>query len=350
LLIGLTTSHDIVRPVRKIDIFNHIAPAAYHTRLMQVAPHYKDIGKRMRGVPMLADLDVRFRVMDTFDGYQQVLSLPTPPIENMVGGEAASDLARAANDGMAELVARYPDRFPGFVASLAYDDPDAATREAVRAIDALGARGIQMFTNMRGVPMSDARFLPIFEALAARDLPIWMHPYRGADVADYTSEERSEYEIWWTFGWPYETSAAMARLVFAGHFDRFPALKIITHHMGAMTPYFAGRVGPGWDQLGARTSDTDLSAVLKTLKKRPLDYFKMFYADTALFGSYDATVCGLEFFGADHVLFASDAPFDPEKGPMYIRETIAVLDRLPIPEADRERIYWRNAAKLLKLG
>ena len=65
--------------MRKIDIFNHIYPAAYYERLMQVAPDYKDIGKRMRGIPMLADLDVRFRVMDTFDEYQQVLSLPTPP-------------------------------------------------------------------------------------------------------------------------------------------------------------------------------------------------------------------------------------------------------------------------------
>src|SRR5712691_9773786 len=236
--------------MRKIDIFNHIYPPAYYKRLMQVAPDYKDIGKRMRGIPMLADLDERFRVMDTFDEYQQVLSLPTPPIENVAGDAEAADLARAANDGMAELVARHPHRFPGFIASLPYNDPDAAVREASRAIDELGARGIQMFTNVRGAP-------------------IWLHPFRGADVADYKTEDRSQYEIWWTFGWPYETSAAMARLVFAGYFDRFPNLKIITHHMGAMAPYFAGRVGPGWDQLGARTSDEDLSSVLRTLRKRP---------------------------------------------------------------------------------
>jgi predicted TIM-barrel fold metal-dependent hydrolase len=335
--------------MRKIDIFNHIYPAAYYARLMQVAPNYKDIGKRMRNIPMLADLDERFRVMDTFAEYQQVLSLPTPPIENVAAGAVAQDLSRAANDGMADLVSRYPERFPAFIASIAYDDADAAAREAVRALDDLGARGIQMFTNVHGVPMSDARFLPIFEALAARDLPIWIHPFRGADMTDYKSEARSEYEIWWTFGWPYETSAAMARMVFAGYFDRWPALKIITHHMGAMAPYFAGRIGPGWDQLGARTSDQDLGAVLKTLKKRPLDYFKMFYGDTALFGAYDATVCGLKFFGVDHVLFASDAPFDPEKGPMYIRETIGVVDRLPISDDERERIYWRNAVRLLKL-
>jgi predicted TIM-barrel fold metal-dependent hydrolase len=104
------------------------------------------------------------------------------------------------------------------------------------------------------------------------------------------------------------------------------------------------------DQLGARTSDQDYSAVLRRLRKRPLDYFRGFYADTALFGAYDATLCGLRFFGADHVLFASDAPFDPEKGPMYIRETIGVIDRLPITTEERERIYWGNAMRLLKLA
>jgi len=335
--------------MRKIDVFNHIYPAAYYERLMKVAPNYKDIGKRMRNIPMLADLDVRFRVMDLFDDYQEVLSLPTPPIEVFADPRTANDLAQAANDGMADLVRRYPQRFPAFVAALPLNDADASLRELTRAVDQLGARGFQLFSNVCGRPISAPEFVPLFEAMARYDLPIWLHPYRGADFSDYKTEERSEYEIWWTFGWPYDTSAAMARLVFAGHFDRFPNLKIITHHMGAMAPYFEGRIGPGWDQLGARTSDIDYAAVLKKLAKRPLDYFKMFYADTALFGAYDATVCGLKFFGADHVVFASDAPFDPEKGPMYIRETIAIVDRLPIDESDRERIYSGNAIRLLRL-
>ena len=335
--------------MRKIDIFNHIYPAGYYERLMKVAPDYKDIGKRMRNIPMLADLDVRFQVMDRFGEYEQMLSLPTPPIEVFASPADAVDLAQAANDGMGELVRKYPDRFTGFVAALPLNDPDAAVRELQRAVEQLGARGFQIFSNIRGKPISSPEFLPLFEAMAGYDLPIWLHPFRGADFSDYQSEERSQYEIWWTFGWPYDTSVAMARLVFAGYFDRFPNLKIITHHMGAMAPYFEGRIGPGWDQLGARTSDVDYAAVLKKLAKRPLDYFRMFYADTALFGAYDATVCGLRFFGADHVVFASDAPFDPEKGPMYIRETIAIVDRLPVSDDERERIYWRNAAALLKL-
>ena len=336
--------------MRKLDIFNHILPEPYMTRMSEVAPGFKDIGKRMRGVPMLVDLDVRFRVMDAFEDYQQVLSLPTPPIETYADPVTAVDLARRANDSMAALVERHPDCFPAFVASLPLNNPDASVEELERAIGQLGARGIQIFSNIDGKPLDAPEFLPLFEAMARHDLPLWMHPYRSAKSSDYQTEDRSQYEIWWTFGWPYDTSAAMARLVFSGLFDRLPGIKILTHHMGAMAPYFAGRLGPGMDQLGARTSDENYSLVLNRLAKRPLDYFKMFYADTALFGAYDATVCGLGFFGVDHVVFASVAPFDPEQGPMYIRETIAIIDRLPITADEREQIYWRNAASLMKLA
>jgi aminocarboxymuconate-semialdehyde decarboxylase len=335
--------------MRKIDVFNHIFPAQYVKRMSEIAPGLKDAGKRVRGVPMLVDLDVRFRVMDAFDGYQQILSIATPPIEAFANPIDAVDLAVRANDGMAELVQRYPERFPGFIASLPMNAPDRLLGELERAVRDLGARGVQVFSNVNGTPLTAPEYLPLFEAMASYDLPIFLHPYRGASVPDYASERKSEYEIWWTFGWPYETSVTMARIVFEGLFDRLPNLKVVTHHMGAMAPYFEGRLGPGMDQLGARTSDEDLTVVLRRLKKRPLDYFRMFYADTALFGAYDATVCGLRFFGPDMVLFASDSPFDPERGPMYIRETISIVDRLPLTPAEREQVYSGNAMRLLKL-
>ncbi len=205
------------------------------------------------------------------------------------------------------------------------------------------------FTNVNGAPLTAPQTMPLFDLMAKHDLPIWLHPARGADVPDYKTERKSHYEIWWTLGWPYETSVAMAHMVFGGLFDRHPDLKIITHHLGAMIPFFEGRVGPGWDQLGTRTSDEDYFALLKKLKRRPLDYFHLFYADTAVFGSMPATVCGLEFFGADRVLFASDAPFDPEKGSAYIRWTIDIIDRLDITPAERSAIYEGNARRLLKL-
>ena len=332
--------------MKKIDVFNHILPQRFFERIGD----YKDIGKRMRGVPMLVDLDERFRVMDRFPDYAQVLSLAMPPIEALAGPAESPDLARIANDGMAELCRKYPERFPTFIASLPLNNPAAAVAELHRSIRELGAKGIQIFSNAAGRPLDLPEFAPIFDAMVGHDLPIWLHPARGADFPDYQSETKSKYEMWWTFGWPYETSVAMARLVFAGLFDRHPNVKIIAHHGGGMIPYFAGRVGPGLDQLGARTSDVDYGAVLKSLKRRPVDYFRMFYADTAMFGEAPATRCGLDFFGADRVLFASDAPFDPEKGPMFIRETIRAIDSLNLANDEKEKIYYRNAARLMKLA
>jgi len=333
----------------KLDIFNHIFPKAYFDKMVAVSPKGKDMHKRVRDIPSMVDLDARFRIMDRFDDYAQIICLPSPPIEVFGAPPVSTDMARLANDGMAELVRKHRDRFPGFIASLAMNDPEGLLAEARRAVKELGAVGVQVFSNVLGRPLTDPKTMPLFDLMAEYDLPIWMHPARGADVPDYKGEPKSHYEIWWTFGWPYETSVAMAHMVFAGLFDKYPDLKIITHHLGGMIPYFEGRVGPGWDQLGARTSDEDYSLLLKKLKKRPLDYFRLFYADTAVFGALEATKCGLKFFGTDRVLFASDMPFDPEKGSAYIRWTIEIIDRLDLSPAERHAIYEGNARRLMKL-
>jgi predicted TIM-barrel fold metal-dependent hydrolase len=335
--------------MRKLDVFNHFFPERYFGKLMELAPTHKDMGKRIRNIPLLHDLDARFKVMDGFGEYRQILSLPSPPVEALAAPAAAIDLARIGNDGLADLVRRHPDRFPGFVAALPMNDPDAAVSEAARAMTDLGACGVQLFTNVNGVPLTAPHYLPLFDLMAIHDKPVWLHPARGAGFADYQTEQASLYEIWWTFGWPYETSVAMARIVFAGLFDKHPGLKIITHHMGGMVPYFEGRVGHGWDQLGTRTSDVDYTERLRTLRRRPIDYFRLFYADTALFGAAAATACGLSFFGVDRVLFASDMPFEPQPG-VYIRETIDAIDRLSIPEHERARIYAGNTESLLRLS
>jgi predicted TIM-barrel fold metal-dependent hydrolase len=333
----------------KIDVFNHIFPKVFFDKMISIAPNAKDIHKRIRNIPCLIDLEERFRIMDRFDDYVQIICLSSP-IEVFGAPPISTDLARVANDGMAELVNKYPARFPGFVASLPMNDPGGLLTEARRAIKDLGAVGVLIFTHVLGRPLDKPETMPLFDLMAELDRPIWMHPYRGADFPDYKGESKSHYEIWWTFGWPYDTSVAMAHLVFSGLFDRHPEIKIITHHMGAMIPYFEGRVGPGWDQLGTRTSDEDYTLLLKRLKKRPLDYFHMFYADTALFGAREATICGLKFFGVEKTLFASDSPFDPERGSAYIRWTIEIIDSLDISPEERRMIYEGNAKKLLKLN
>jgi aminocarboxymuconate-semialdehyde decarboxylase len=332
----------------KIDLFNHFFPKRFFEQYIDTGG-IRDIGKRVRNIQAIHDLDFRFKVADEFgEGYTQFLTLPAPPIETLGTPSESAEAAKIGNDGLAELCQKHPQRFIGFAAGMPMNNVDGCLKEMDRAVSQLGARGIQIYTNVQGKPLDAPEFLPIFEEAARRDLAILMHPTRGADFADYKTEEKSLYEIWWTLGWPYETSVAMSRIVFSGILEKLPNLKIVTHHLGGMVPYFEGRVGYGWDQLGTRTSDVDYKALLKSMKKRPIEYLRMFHGDTALFGGRAGTICGLEFFGIDHVLFASDTPFEPSPG-MFIRETIKVLDGLELSVADREKIYFRNAQRLLKL-
>ena len=333
--------------MRKLDIFTHIWPKAFHEALLKTTGQMKDMHRRSEAVPMMTDLEVRFKVMDRFDEYQQILSLASPPPDAAGMRDRWRELSRIGSDGMAELCRKYPDRFPNFIASVPLRDPEGAVLEARRAVRELGACGVQIYSNVGGQALDAPEFRPFFREMQSLGRPIWIHPARTAAFPDYQTEQESLYEIWWTFGWPYESSVAQARIVFSKMLDEMPDLKIIIHHAGGMIPFFEGRVGPGWDQLGARTSSRDYRWLLQELQHRPLDYFKTFYADTATFGSKAALVCALAFYGVDHMLFASDAPFDPEGGPMYIRETIRVIDSLDISKQDREKLYYQNACKLL---
>jgi aminocarboxymuconate-semialdehyde decarboxylase len=335
----------------RIDAFTHFMPARFYETL--VASGAGDIGKRMRSVPAIYDLDHRRRMVESFPDYAQILSYPMPPVETLATSpEQLEDYCKVINDGLAEICAKYPGQFPGWVAQTSPAIKDAGVRETERALKN-GALGIQIYTNIAGRPLDEPAFEPLFAAMNRNGKPIWLHPARGANVPDYLSEKKSKYEIWWAFGWSYETAAAMARLVFSKTMDRYPDLKIIVHHFGGIVPMLEGRIGPGWDVLGQRTSDEDYGALLRSLKKRPLDYFKhSFYADTATFTAAPAMRAGFEFFDRDKIVFASDCPFDPEGGTMYIRETLRILDELKLPKAEREAIDRGTLEKLVgrKIG
>jgi predicted TIM-barrel fold metal-dependent hydrolase len=337
----------------QLDIFPHIFPKAFFDRMKALAERNPALAgqiKRWLHIPVLWDLDARLKMMTRFKGYRQILTLSLPAIEFLAGPEETPGLARIANDGMAEIVRDYPEQFPAFVASLPMNNVKASIEEMDRAIGDLGAKGIQIFTNMNGRAMDEPEFYPVFERMVKKyDLPIWVHPTRTAKFADYVGEPKSKYEIYWLFGWPYETSAFMARLVFSGMMEKLPEMKIITHHLGAMAPFFDARIGLGMDQLGSRTADEDYTVILKRMAKRPVDYFRMFYADTSINGSASAIRCGLDFYGADRVLFGTDCPFDPEGGPLFIREAIRAIDSLKLKPNDLRKIYFGNAIRMLRL-
>jgi aminocarboxymuconate-semialdehyde decarboxylase len=332
--------------MRKIDAFAHILPRAYLARLERqleqtMAP--SQLAYYREGVfafdPVLTDVDARWRTMDTIaphGEYRQVLVLAVPPLEEVGPPAVAAELARFANDELADLMQRFPDRFVGFAAALPLSDVDAAVRELDRALTQLGALGAQLYTNVLGVALDDARFEPLFSRLEAAGRAIWLHPTRSASWADFPAERRSDYGLWWSLGWPYETAAALARLVYSGHMERHPRQLVIAHHGGGLVPHFAARLamGPGARQVQDR------------LQRPPLDYFRRFYVDTALFGAPHAVRCVLEFFGPRHVLFGTDMPLGPTNA---VAATIADLDAAELSGEDLKAVYVGNAMRLLGL-
>jgi predicted TIM-barrel fold metal-dependent hydrolase len=333
----------------KLDAFCHVLPKRYFDRLQQSSSkRAANLVKRTGAIRSLWDVDERLRVIEPFEDYAQIISLAAPPLESLGEPAETAELARLANDELAGLVRSRPETFVGFVAGLPMNDVDAALAEIDRAVHDLGAIGVQIYTHVNGLPLDDPRFEPVFARMTELDRPIWVHPARNSSWPDYPTERKSKFELWWLFGWPYDTSAFMARLVFSGVLTRHPALKVITHHGGGMVPFFSGRVGPGMDSFGARTPEDERELVENGLDGRPIDAFRRFYADTAVFGAPHALRCAYEFFGVGHLLFASDMPFDPVQG-TFIRDTIADVEALDLSAADRERIYQGNVRDLLRL-
>jgi predicted TIM-barrel fold metal-dependent hydrolase len=328
----------------RIDAYTHFFPKKFFDTMMDVAGDYKDMGKRLRALPALFDLDVRKKIVDGHKDYQQILSYPQPPLEKLAKSPKQCDeYCRMINDGFAELIAKEKDHFPGWVAQISLATPDNGAAEAERAVRQLGALGVQLYTDVAGKAIDRPEYRPFWKKMNELGAPIWLHPARTAERPDYVDETRSLYEIWWTLGWSYDTACAMMRLVYSKIMDTYPNLKIITHHFGGIVPMLEGRIGPGNDVMGSRTTDEDYVSLRKSLKKRPLDYFKQdFWADTAAFTAVPATKAGMEFFPIDKIVFASDCPFDPEGGTMYPRETLKILESLKMDKQTSDKVFFKN--------
>jgi predicted TIM-barrel fold metal-dependent hydrolase len=333
----------------KIDIYTHVLPKRYENALSKFSHRFTEFSKHLKTSHekhiTLTNRDARLRILDKFEDMVQVLSVTVPPLEEIVSPEEAAELARIANDEMAEWVAKYPKRYITAIANLPLNNMDASMKEAERAVKELGFKGIQIYTSVQGKPLSKEEFMPLYKMMSDFDLPIWIHPVRTIRVPDYPTEESSLHHTFFMFGWPYETTVAMTRLVFDGIFEKFPNIKFITHHCGAMIPYFADRIVVQYDR--------DLSHLgqkfFPGLSKHPIEYFRMFYNDTALNGNMPGLMCALSFFGDDHLLFGSDMPFDPQNGEIAIGRTIEAIDGMKIPASSKKKIYEANARKLLHL-
>ena len=328
-----------------IDINSHIIPAKYKVALYKVAPQGFYIQNVIDSIPTLYNLEHRFKIMDKFEGLMQVLTLSSPPVEEIAEPAKAVDLAKMANDEMAELVLKHPDRFAGAVACLPMNDMDATMKEVDRSINDLKFRGVQINTPTNDKPLDSPEFEPLFERMSQYNLPIWIHPMRNPDYADYRTEKASKYIIYMMFGWPYETATAMTRLVFSKILERYKNLKIITHHAGGIVPYLEQRI------VGAHDNAEMLRGAnhKQGLTMSPIEYFKMFYYDTALYGSPSALMCCLAFCGAEHMLFGTDFPFDNQFGERYTKQTIEAIGQMGIDDSDKKKIFEDNSKKIMRL-
>lgn len=335
--------------MKSIDVFCHILPPEYYEAAVKDTSAQYHMFTRALNLKAMSDVETRLEVMKKFPGYQQLPCLVSPPVEYFAGPDKSPAIAELGNDAMCRIVKEHPDMFPGFIAGIPFNNVKASVEEIKRSKD-MGAKGIQIFTHMNGEPIDTEKYWPIYEICEKLNMPILLHPAGGLKTPEFPSETISQYELWWTIGWPYQTTVAMSRLVFAGIFEDFPDIKIVTHHVGGMIPMLAGRLENGLKMYGSRTAESLKDKLTKTkLKGEPVDSFKKFYADAASFGSAAAIRCGLDFFGKDHILFASDMPFDPEQGPGYIDRTLKAIDSLSITEDDKFDICYNNAARLFHL-
>jgi predicted TIM-barrel fold metal-dependent hydrolase len=330
----------------KIDIFTHVMLPRYKNALYKHSNRFETERKFMERRITLTNHEERIRILNQYEDVVQVLSVNLPPLEEVVDPKEAAELAKIANDEMAEWVAKYPEKYITAIANLPLNNIDASMKEAERAIKQLGFKGIQIFTSILGKPLGLEEFMPLYKMMANFDLPIWIHPLRRSSTPDYPTENSSFHQIFSVFGWPYETTMAMTRLIFAGIFEKFPKIKFITHHGGGMVPYYADRIvvhyNNGLERLGQKN--------FPGLMKHPIEYFKMFYNDTALNGNASGLMCAYQFFGEDHLLFGTDMPHDVENGAIAILKTIEAIEDMNIPESSKKKIFEGNARNLLHLA
>ena len=245
----------------------------------------------------------------------------------------ATKAARLMNDELAAVVATHPKRFRG-VAILPTVDPAAMIAELHRAVTELGFVGAYVAVGPTAKRMDHPDYEQLYKAIVDPDVTLWLHPSRPPFIPDYTDEKLSQYYEWQLVGWPYDTTSAMFRIVFAGVFDRYPTIRIVTHHHGAFVPLLAPRLGNVWPAIEV------VGLPMPTKISKPyVEHFRKFYCDTAASGfAPKALELAVEFFGPERVVFGSDLPFDVQDGQIFTVETLRSIDAMTVPPEMRAAI------------
>jgi aminocarboxymuconate-semialdehyde decarboxylase len=281
----------------------------------------------MTPVPARFDYDLRLRTMDEVGVDVGIVSLTCP---NCYWGGADVSLraARLMNDDMAAARIAHPDRIR-WLASLPWQYPDLALGELERAI-AAGASGVMVLANVDGKSLTDAAFESIWQAIDARSLPVLVHPTAPPGVADM---DMVRFQLTASLGFTFDTSLAIARMIYDGFFDRYRRLRIIAAHGGGALPYLVSRMDQCYD---------NIPACREKISVRPSEYLPRICADAVLFSPDVLELC-VKTFGADNVLYGSDYPHTIGDMPGCLKRVNA------LPDAARDKVRGGNALRIFGL-
>ena len=291
--------------------------------------------------PRLLDFqDKRLRLMDEAGIEIMIASLNAPAIQAIHDIKPATEVAREANDVLAQEIAKRPERFVG-VAALAMQDPEEATAELQRCVKQLGFKGA-LVNGFSQVGSADTavyydlpQYRPFWRAVESLDVPFYLHPRNPlpGSIPGYQGHD-------WLLGpnWAFhaETAVHALRLIGSGLFDECPRLQIVLGHLGEGLPYYLWRIDNrnGWMKAPHKYA----------AKKQVADYFRAnFHVTTSGHFSTPAMLDAVAELGVDRVMFSVDYPFED------FGEAAEWFDHAEISEADRRKIGRTNAMKLFKL-
>ena len=281
----------------------------------------------MTPVPAMFDYDLRIKTMNDVGVDVCIVSLTCPNCY-WGGPEVSLQAARLMNDDMAAARTAHPDRLR-FFASLPWQYPELALPELERA-SAAGASGVMVLANVDGRPLTDPAFAPIWGAIDAKSLPVLVHPTAppGVDAMDMV-----RFQLTASIGFTFDTSLAIARMIYDGFFDRYRRLRIIAAHGGGALPYLVSRMDQCFD---------NIPACREKISARPSEYVPKILADAVVFAPEVLDLC-LRVFGADNVLYGSDYPHTIGDMPGCLKRVNGLAD------AAKDKVRGRNAQRVFGL-
>lgn len=332
-----------------IDSHTHFAPNSYLSKIKNApSESERQIEVNMRPAlqrtPHLYDLEKRTSDLDKYKIDYEVATIQPTLDPNLipVKDEKLLEYCKAANDGMAQMMHDSKGRIFSLGTIPLNTNVESAVGEMRRAVQDLGLKGFSVLSNLDGKPIDSFEF--IWAEASRLEVPIYFHP--ADPPSDQCRRYEDEYDLLHVLGWPYETGLILTRLIMSGIIDKYPKVRVVSHHLGGMVPFLSGRLSESYD--GKTIAKPDQSPA-RLLKPSVLEYFKEFYYDTAIGGSPAAIKCCLEVFGSEGIVFATDYPWGPDGGRSRLASYPGKIRSLKLPTGEENRILEGNIRKLLRV-